>query len=165
LPVADPDLVSRLLIMNTGLGVGTAPGPGFIAWRDYMANTPDLDVGQLMSRAVPDLSAAEAAAYAAPFVDARFKAGVRKFPQLVPTSPEAPGVEVSRSAAQFWAEQWDGPTFMAVGEDDPILGPPVMERMRQMINGCPPPLYVKQGHFVQESGAAVARAALESWGD
>ncbi len=165
LPVDRPDLVGRLLVMNTGLGVGSDPGPGFLAWRDYMANTPDLDVADLMQRAVPGLSESEAAAYAAPFPGPEFKAGVRTFPQLVPTSPDAPGAEVSRAAAAWWATQWNGPTFMAIGETDPVLGPPVMDRLRQMIRGCPEPLRLPEGHFVQESGDIVARAALEAWQD
>lgn len=164
LPVARPSLVGRLLIMNTGLGVGSDPGPGFLAWRDYMANTPDLDVGDLMQRAVPGLSAAEAAAYAAPYPGPEYKAGVRTFPQLVPTSPDAPGASVSRQAAQWWATEWDGPTFMAIGENDPVLGPPVMDKMRQIIRGCPEPLRIPEGHFVQESGEIVARSALAAWG-
>lgn len=164
LPVDRPGLVSRLLIMNTGLGVGSAPGEGFVAWRDYMARTPDLDVATLMSRAVPGLSPEEAAAYAAPWPDARYKAGVRMFPSLVPTTPDAPGVAVSRAAAAWWAQEWHGPTFMAVGEQDPVLGPPVMARLRQMINGCPAPLMLPDaGHFVQEAGDVVARAALAAW--
>ena len=163
LPVDRPDLVRRLLVMNTALGMGVDPGPGFVAWRDYMANTPDLDVAGLMQRAIHGLSDAEAAAYAAPFPGAEHKAGVRTFPQLVPTSPDAPGVDVSRRAAQWWSEQWDGPTFMAVGALDPVLGTPVMQWMRSVIRGCPEPLVLQQGHFVQESGDEVARAALAAW--
>ncbi len=163
IPVAFPQLVSRLLIMNTGLGVGTPPGQGFLAWREYMAATPDLDVAALLQRAVPGLSDAEAQAYAAPFPGPEFKAGVRRFPQLVPVTPHDAGASVSRAAAAWWANEWQGPTFMAVGQDDPVLGPPVMERMRQIINGCPEPKYVQQGHFVPECGDEVARAALAAW--
>jgi haloalkane dehalogenase len=165
LPLARPSLVGRVLVMNTGLGVGTSPGPGFLAWRDYVATRPDLDVGRLMQRAVAGLSDAEAAAYAAPFPGPEFKAGVRTFPQLLPITPEAPGAAVSREAAQWWATQWDGPTFMAIGELDPVLGPPVMEWLRSVIRGCPEPLRLQQGHYVQESGDVVARAALAAWAE
>ena len=163
IPVDEPDRVARLLIMNTGLGVGTTPSDGFLAWRDFMAKTPELDVGDLMQRAVPGMTDAEAAAYGAPFPSGEFQGGVRRFPQLVPTTPDADGVAVSRAAAQWWSTQWSGPTFMAVGVNDPVLGPPVMERMRQMINGCPEPLLVQQGHFVQESGDEIARTTLAAW--
>ena len=40
---------------------------------------------------MPHLAPAEAAAYAAPYPDATFKAGVRRFPNLVPDAPDADG--------------------------------------------------------------------------
>jgi haloalkane dehalogenase len=165
LPVTHPGLISRLLLMNTGFAVGTTPGAGFLAWRDYVANTPDFAVGDLLRRSEPDLTDAEVAAYDAPFPDATYKAGVRRFPQLVPIDEHGDGAAISRRAVQWWSTSWDGPTFMAVGQNDPVLGPKVMERMRSMIRGCPPPMMVAAGHFVQEHGDQVAAAALASWAE
>ncbi|MCH9815482.1 MAG: alpha/beta fold hydrolase [Actinomycetia bacterium] len=163
LPVTHPDLVARLLIMNTALSTGRTPGPGFLAWRDYVANTPDLSVSDLFARSEPGLSEAETAAYGAPFPDARYKAGVRRFPQLIATEPDAPGAQIAREAAAFWSKEWAGPSFMAVGVNDPVLGRDVMERMRNMITGCPEPMLVDAGHFVQEAGGPIAQAALAAW--
>ena len=165
LPIRVPGLVSRLVIMNTALGVALGPvTKGFAEWRDYVKNTPDFDVAKLMRRSVPGITDAEAAAYEAPFVDASYKAGVRTFPAIVPVTPEMGGVEISRKAASFWSTQWDGPTFMAVGEQDPVLGPKVMKMVRGMIRGCPDPLMLPHaGHFVQECGDEVARAALAAF--
>lgn len=165
LPVTHPDLASRLLIMNTALAVGVSPGPGFLEWRDYVANTPDLPVGEMFARSEPGLNGAEVAAYDAPFPDATYKAGVRRFPQLIAIEPDAPGAEIAREAAQWWSTEWDGPTFMAIGENDPVLGPKVMGMMRAMIRNCPEPLMLDAGHFVQERGDEVARAALAHWGE
>ncbi|MCU0296040.1 MAG: haloalkane dehalogenase [Candidatus Nanopelagicales bacterium] len=164
LPASHPDLVRRLLIMNTGIGVGTPPGKGFLAWRDYVAKNPEFNVGELMARAETSLSPEEVAAYQAPFPDERYMAGARRFPALVPTTEDAPGVEVSRAAAMWWATQFSGQSFMAVGTQDPVLGPKVMERMRQIIKGCPEPMLVEAGHFVPEHGEPIARAALTAWG-
>ena len=66
---------------------------------------------------------AEVAAYDAPFPDSRYKAGVRRFPMLVPISEDVAGVEVSRAAAIWWATQFSGQSFMAIGTKDPVLGP------------------------------------------
>jgi haloalkane dehalogenase len=155
--------ISRLLVMNTGLAVGVPVSEGFEAWRAYSASTDDLPVGELISRAEPSLSAEAAAAYDAPYPDKTYKAGVRAFPELVMTRPDMPGVEVSVQAAAFWNQTWNGPTFMAVGLRDPVLGLPVMERLRALIHGCPPPLLLEQaGHFVQEHGDIIAPAALEA---
>ncbi|MVU77175.1 alpha/beta fold hydrolase [Nocardia sp. ET3-3] len=154
--------ITRLLLMNTGLAVGRSPGPGFDAWRAYAASTDDLAVGRLIARSEPRLTDAEARAYDAPFPDKTFKAGVRRFPQLVMTEPDMPGVPVSREAAEFWSARWNGPTFMAVGHRDPVLGPAVMQSLAALINGCPPPLMLLDaGHFTQEHGDTIAAAALE----
>jgi haloalkane dehalogenase len=161
LPMDYPERIDRLLIMNTGLGTGRSPGPGFDAWRAYAAAHPDLDVAALMLRATPQLTAAEAAAYAAPFPDIRYKAGVRRFPELVPTHPDMPGVDTSRDARDFLAQEWRGESFMAIGQRDPVLGEPVMRALQRQVRGCPEPLLLPQaGHFVQEWGEEIARAAL-----
>ncbi len=54
---------------------------------------------------------------------------------------------------------------MAVGAQDPVLGLPVMQALCKTIRGCPEPLVLEDaGHFVQERGAVVARAALAAFG-
>jgi pimeloyl-ACP methyl ester carboxylesterase len=164
LPLEFPERISGLIIMNTAFGVGATPSEGFAEWRDYVARTPDLAVGRLMARSVPHLGEAELAAYDAPFPDQSYKAGVRRFPAIVPTDPSMPGADVSREAARWWAGEFTGRSFMAIGMKDPVLGPEVMERVRRSIRGCPEPLRLDDaGHFVQEWGEAVARAALAAW--
>jgi haloalkane dehalogenase len=165
LPVADgfAPRLRRVLLMNTAIAAGASPSPGFDSWRAYVAAHPDLAVGALLQRSEPGLTSQEAAAYDAPFPDIRFKAGVRAFPELVMTDPGMPGVAVSRAALGFWAG-WDGPVFMAVGARDPVLGPPVMDALRGAFPRCPPPLLLDEaGHFVQEHGDTVARAALAAF--
>lgn len=157
--------LSRLLAMNTGLALGRSPGKGFDEWRAYAASQPDLAVGALLQRSVPGLTDAEAAAYDAPFPDASYKAGVRAFPQLVMTEPDMPGVEVSRAAVRFWSE-WDGPSFLAVGAQDPVLGVPAMEWLHRLVRSASPLLVLPEaGHFAQESGDVIARASLRSFPD
>jgi haloalkane dehalogenase len=152
--------------MNTGIAVGESMGPGFDAWRAFMAGKPDVIVGQLMKRGTPILSEAEAAAYDAPFPDQRYKAGVRRFPQLVMTDPGMEGVAESRAARDFWANDWNGPSFMAYGGADPVFRPEAMEALRAGIKGCPPALVIPDGgHFVQEWGGPIAQAALKAFGD
>ncbi len=160
LPLDQPERYTRLLVMNTGLGLGQV-GEGFKQWRAYANSQPDLACGKLIARGTPGMTAEEAAAYDAPFPDRRHKAGVRAFPNLVPDNPDAPGVELSRRAAAFWSEQWKGDSFMAIGMTDPVLGPPAMQALRKLIKGCPEPMEVADGgHFVQERGGPIAEAAL-----
>ena len=164
LPMAMPERFTRLLVMNTTLATGTLTD-GFRQWRSYSNSQPDLAVGKLIRRGKPSMAADEAAGYDAPFPDASFKAALRAFPDLVPDGADAPGAAISRQAEAFWQQQWRGDSFMAVGEQDPVLGGPVMQALQASIRGCPPPLAVPEaGHFVPEWGAAIAEAALRQFG-
>lgn len=161
LPMAMPDRFSRLIVMNTALATGEAsPGPGFEAWRAFNRSQPDLDIAALMQRATPILTKAEAAAYAAPFPDGRYKAAVRAFPDMLPATPDAPGAAISRAARDWWRQSWRGESYMAIGVHDHVITPAAMETLRTIIAGCPEPLRIEGGHFVQEWGVLVARAAL-----
>lgn len=167
LPMDLPRRFSRLLVMNTALATGDVPlGPGFLAWRAYANAHPDLDVPRLFKRSCANLTDEEAAAYGAPFPNATFKAGVRRFPNLVPDREDAPGAALSRRARAWWRDEWRGESVMAVGMTDPVLGPDAMAFLRAQIRGCPPPLELpRAGHFVQEdAGEDVARHALRAFG-
>jgi pimeloyl-ACP methyl ester carboxylesterase len=166
LPMEYPDRIDRLIVMNTGLGVGRSPGPGFDAWKAFVASKPDFDIAAMMKRSVPGLSDAEAAAYAAPYPDPRYRAGARRFPAIVPVAPGMEGVDHSLRAARFFSEEWKGQTFMAIGMQDPVLGAPVMQALARTIRNCPAPLELPEaGHFVQEHGKIVAEKALEYFGE
>jgi pimeloyl-ACP methyl ester carboxylesterase len=166
LPMEMPERFSGLILMNTTLATGEAPpSDGFLAWRDHVRKRPDLDVARLMKQTCPHLTEAEAAAYAAPFPDARFKAGVRRFPEIVPVTADMEGADISRRAEEFFRSEWTAPSLMLVGMRDPVLGPPVMQRLRRAIRGCPEPIELGEaGHFVQEWGEDVARRALGVFG-
>ncbi|NJS14531.1 MAG: alpha/beta fold hydrolase [Sphingopyxis sp.] len=158
--------LARLIVMNTGLGLGRGMTEGFKAWKDYALSTPDLPIGALIKRGTPHLTDAEVAAYDAPYPAPEYKAGAQVFPALVPVEPHMEGVEVSQAAAKFWSEEWTGPSFMAIGMADPVLGPPAMMGLHKLIRGCPPPMEIEGGgHFVQEWGVPIARAALAHFGD
>ena len=68
-------------------------------------------------------------------LDQRYKAGVRRFPQLVMTEPGMEGVAESRAARDFWAKDWRGQSFMAYGAADPVFTvlPPADHAKRQPV--------------------------------
>jgi haloalkane dehalogenase/tRNA(adenine34) deaminase len=164
LPIAASQRFKGLLVMNTALGTGDVPlGQGFLDWRAFSNRSPDMDIARLMRRACPHITEAEATAYAAPYPDARYKAGVRRFPNLVPDRPDAEGAALAREARDFWRKDWRGTSLMAIGMADPVLGPPVMRALHADIHNCPPPLEIADGgHFLQEWGVPVARAAVQA---
>jgi pimeloyl-ACP methyl ester carboxylesterase len=164
LPMDMPGRFTRLLVMNTGLGIGGVT-EGFKQWRGYSNSQPDLPIGRLIARGKADMTPAEVAAYDAPFPDPSYKAAIRAFPNLVPDvelhGESADGLAVSRRALRFWRDDWAGESFMAIGMKDPVLGPPAMRTLRDVIRGCPEPMEVAEGgHFVQEWGGPIASAAL-----
>ncbi len=167
IPPDMPDRFNRLLVMNTVLGLGGGSSEGFDAWRDFHRTHPDYDVAALFQKYVPGMSDEVAAAYAAPFPDARYRGGVRKFPSLVMTEPDMEGVDVSRRAAAWWKTGWSGDSFMAIGESDVLIPPRLMKRMHEILGVVRPPLMLPDaGHFVQETnGEQVARACLSAWED
>ena len=165
LPMDMPERFSRLIVMNTGMPIGEPLSDGFAIWKTYAARDSDIPVAGLIAMSSPGaLNPFDLTAYAAPFPDERYKAGVRRFPQLVPVEPDMDGVDLYVRARKFFSSDWSGRSFMAIGLRDAVLGQPVMEELRSQIRGCPEPLLLPEaGHFVQEWGEEVARAALESF--
>ncbi len=165
-PAEMPERFKRLLVMNTAIPIGKPISDGFAGWKAFAGQHHDIPVAGLIALSSPGaLSPYDAAAYDAPFPDARYKAGVRRFPQLVAVEPGMDAIEIGERSRKFFSNDWQGESFMAVGLADPVLGKPVMDELRGVIRGCPPPLELPEaGHFVQEYGEPVARAALAHFG-
>lgn len=157
-----PDRFEALLVMNTTLGTGDVPlTQGFLDWRAWNNKNPDMPIAGLMKRSTPILSDSEAAAYEAPFPDVTYKAGVRRFPNLVPDHPDSGGAALSRRAREWWSTSWSGQTAMVIGDKDPVLGPPLMLDLAKLIRGCSAPIHIAEaGHFVQEYADQVLAGTL-----
>ncbi len=163
LPQDMPERFKRLLIMNTGLLVEPVSFPAFNEWKKDIVEPEELQLDEFFKKYAPTIDDAEARAYAAPFPNASYQAGVRKFPKMV-ANPDSACIENSSRAFPFWQNVWQGETFMAIGMKDEVLGPPMMYFMQKNINGCPEPLEIPEaGHFVQEFGNEVALEALKHY--
>ena len=161
LPQDMPERFKRLIIMNTGLLVEPVSSPAFNEWKDDIVEPEELQLDMFFKQYAPSIDEHEARAYAAPFPDKRYQAGVRKFPKIV-ANPDQACIDISKQAFPFWQNEWAGESFMAIGMKDKMLGPDVMNYMKQVIKGCPTPMEVPEaGHFVQEYGDEVAVAALK----
>jgi len=156
------DRFKNLIVMNTAISVGETASDGFYQWRDFCANVPEIPVGGLFAcDAGSAVSVMDVIAYDAPFPDNSYKAGVRRFPAMVPVEPTMDGVEHGKRAREFWSKDWNGQSFMAIGMKDTALGEGPMEYLRSFIKGCPEPLKIAEaGHFVQEYGVEIAEKAL-----
>jgi haloalkane dehalogenase len=163
IPMKMPERFTGLFVMNTSLATGDRPlTQGFLDWRAWNNKNPDMAIAKLMQRSCPHLTPEEAAAYEAPYPDMQYKGGVRRFPNLVPDNPEAPGTELSRRARDFWKNDWQGKSAMVIGMTDPVLGPAVMHGLAKVIRNCPAPIEVAEaGHFVQEWAPLFTEQAMD----
>ena len=126
--------------------------PGFLYWRKFCAETPDLQIGSLMEVvAKRPLSAAEIAAYDAPFPDQSYLSGARRFPSLVPLFPDEPEVEENKSAWEV-LRSFDKPFMLAFSDDDPVTagGDRIFLEEVPGCNGVAHRTVEDAGHFVQE---------------
>jgi haloalkane dehalogenase len=150
-----PDRFARVVAANTGLPTGDEPMPE-VWWqfRRVVEKAPELDVARLVqSGCRTRLSAAELAAYAAPFPDESFKAGPRAMPLILPTAPDDPATGANRAAWRALAD-WDRPFLVAFSDGDPITAAmaPVLKRAIPGAAGLDldHPVIEGAGHFLQE---------------
>ena len=167
LPMEAPHRYAGLLAMNTLLACGDVPlSPGFLAWRAWCAKNPEFDVGKLFARGNSHMAEPEWQAYNAPFPDAGHRAALRVFPNMVPEFMDSPGAAIARQARDFWSSKWAGRSFLAIGQQDPVLGEPVMRALQSQIRGCDQVMLLPEaGHFVQEHGQVIAQAAVDFFSD
>ena len=152
LVAAFPERFARVVVANTGLPVGTGSSPGFDAWLSLSQNIPQFPVGMLVNGGTTrDLSAAEIAAYDAPFPDESYKEGARQFPKLVPVTPEHASVAENRAA---WTvlERFEKPVLTAFGDKDAITsgGEETFIKRIPGARGQPHTIIAGGGHFLQE---------------
>ncbi len=152
----NPDRFDRVIIGNTGLPTGdTPPSEAFLNWQRFSQTTEVFDVGFLINMATTtELSAAEVAAYDAPFPDDTYKAGARIFPALVPTSPDDPAAPANRAAWEVF-KQWDKPLICCFSDSDPVTagGDRAFRSLVPGAEGQPHVTVENANHFFQEDAA------------
>jgi haloalkane dehalogenase len=162
LVAAFPERFAGVVVANTGLPIGTEFSEGFAQWLAFSQSTPDLPVGQIVDAGTGrSLTAAEVAAYDAPFPDASYKAGACQFPTLVPITAEHGSVEENKAA---WAvlTQFDRPFVTAFSDADPITagGDAAFQKLVPGAEGQPH-VTLAGAHFLQEDCPADIVAVIE----
>lgn len=152
LVAAFPDRFARLIIANTGLPTGSGMSDGFNAWRDFSQNVPTFPTGFILNGgSVRELTAAEQAAYDAPFPDESYKEGARQFPLLVPVTPEHASVAENKAAWEM-LERFDRPVLTCFSDGDAVTkgGERVFKERIPGAKGQPHVIIEGAGHFLQE---------------
>ena len=141
--------------------------PGFLYWRKFCAESPDLEIGHLM-RVVSSTPLDDAAvtAYRAPFPDQSYMAGARRFPSLVPLFYNEPEVEENKAAWEV-LHVFDKPFMTAFADKDPVTAGGD-KRFQEEVPGCQGVAHRTiegAGHFLQqEAPEACVNAILEITG-
>lgn len=163
LPMAAPHRYRGLLVMNTMLATGDTPlSPGYSAFNRMCSEKQAFDIARMLAHSNPHLRNEESAAYNAPFPDQGHRAALRAFAQMVPQKAQDGGAAVSQTARAFWQHRWQGQSLMVIGQQDLVLGVPMMFGLHRLIRHAPEPVLLPQaGYFVPEHGEEFAQMVCE----
>ncbi len=165
LVAAQPDRYDRVVVANTGLPTGDAkPTEAFLAWQRFARESPVFPIGVIVAGGcTTKLDDAVVAAYDAPFPDDSYKVGARRFPVLVPTTPDDPAREANLRAWES-LRRFEKPFLCAFSDSDPITkgGERAFLGVVPGTEGQPHTTIEGGGHFLQEDrgeelAAVVAR--------
>jgi len=147
------DRFARVVVGNTGLPTGDAPlTDAFFAWQRFSQETDEFPVGVLIDGGTTTTLPPEVvAAYDAPFAEEAAKAGARRFPMLVPSTPEDPAAADNRAAWES-LRRFERPWLTAFSDQDPITkgGHAIFQREVPGAQGQPHTTMEGGGHFLQE---------------
>ena len=155
----------RVVVANGFLPAGQKePTRAFRVWQAFARYSPIFPIGGIVKRGcLTRLSAAEVAAYNAPFPSSAYKAGARIFPQLVPTTADDPAMPANRAA---WSTlgKWTKPFLTLFGKDDPILGSADVSLQKQIPGSAGQPHErFSGGHFIQEDQGPHLAETMIRW--
>jgi haloalkane dehalogenase len=152
LVAAFPERFARVVVANTGLPQGNGFSPAFEQWLKFSQSVPVLPIDQIVNMGtLRELSDAELAAYRAPYPDESFKAGARRFPALVPITPEHGSVGENKAAWKV-LETFHKPFLTAFSDGDPITkgGEQAFQERVPGARGRKHATIEGGGHFLQE---------------
>jgi len=152
LAVEHEERVERLVILDTGIGAGSAPSETWLRFRAVVRELGgELDIGRLVAAGTAQgLSDDVRAGYDAPFPTGESKAGALAFPELVPTEPEHPSAAAMRRVRDA-LQAWRKPALVVWGAEDAVLPARVAERFVELLPDARGPLLLDgASHFLQE---------------
>lgn len=145
-----PDRFTGVALSNGGLPEGGPAPRAFAIWRAFSQWSPLFPIGKIISKGTKrGLSAAEIAAYDAPFATKASKAGARIFPSFVPFENNVAVPDQKRAWAVF--DQWEKPFLCCFSDGDPITRGGE-SRWIGRVPGTNGQAHrtLKGGHFIQE---------------
>ena len=156
-----PDRFARVVVANGFLPHGAWEPPLiFRIWHAFARWTPIFPHGWIVRVGCAQPVAPEVrAAYDAPFPDARYEAGSRALPRLVPLDADDPSIPANRAAWDALG-RFEKPFLTAFATGDPIFrgADRILQKHVPGAHGQPHTLVRGAGHFIQEDrGPELAR--------
>ncbi len=107
-----PEYFGRIVLTNTQLPKGDTQGAEwFINWRTQQFSLPKFPQGEMVNEGVTRKLAPEIiAAFDAPYPDESFKAAPRRFPMILPITPDDPAAPANQAAWQTLGK-WEKPVL------------------------------------------------------
>jgi haloalkane dehalogenase len=166
LVAAFPDRFARVVVANTGMPVGA----GFITeafnnWLNFSQSVEVLPIDFILNGGTQrELSEAERAAYRAPYPEESYKAGARRFPRLVPITPEHASVAENK-AAWLVLGKFEKPFLTAFSDGDPVTkgGETAFYERVPGTKGQKHVTIKGGGHFLQEDKPEEITALLDQF--
>lgn len=162
----EPAVFGRIVLSNTQLPKGDSPGRDwFIKWRAEQFALPAFPQGEMVNDGVKRKLAPEIiAAYDAPYPDERYKTGPRRFPMILPITPEDPATPANQAAWEKLAN-WRQPVLTLFSADfaGTAMGP---ERLLSHIPGCagqPHGLLQHAGFYIVEDQPEELARRIIDW--
>ncbi len=164
LAVEHPDRFARIVVMETGPFTGQQRmSEAWLEFRDFVRDSAEVPVGMLIRGGCKhDPGDAVVAAYEAPYPTPGSKAGVRAFPLIMPTEPDAPGAAEGRAVADALRVD-ERPKLLLWADSDPVLPFSVAERISERLNFPAPQPIEDAGHFLQEDAGEQIGQIIADW--
>jgi len=162
--VEQPERVSRLVILDTGLFTGhQRMTEAWLAFRDFVARTEDLPIGLLVRRACKrDPGDEVIRGYEAPFPSAQAKAGARAFPLILPTSTDMAGAREGHRVLEALRSD-NRPKLVLWADSDPVLPLETGRRFAQALGTEVHHVLPDAGHFLQEDAGPQIGELIAQW--
>lgn len=166
LVAAMPERFARVAVSNSFLPTGEGkPSDAFLAWQAFSQRADPFDCGWILNGGTArGISEAAQHAYRAPYPDDSYLAAARRFPMLVPTSPDDPGAVANREAWKS-LERFNKPFLTLFGDSDAVTkgGDRALQARIPGTQGQPHRIIERAGHFSQEDAGEEMAAAVVAW--
>lgn len=145
-----PERFSGVVLSNGGLPEGGKPPRAFAIWRAFSQWSPVFPIGKIVSAGTKrGLTAAEIAAYDAPFPSRAYTAGARIFPTFVPFENNV-AIPDQKAAWQV-LEAWNKPFLCCFSDGDPVTRGGEARFIGRVPGAAGQPhTTLHGGHFIQE---------------